>query len=150
MAIFEREEGKVLSGPGTVIGANVKLMGALKDVNDISVHGTIEGEVASEKNVTIGETAQVKGPVSGATVSISGTVRGSVEAANRLELLATGKVHGNISAKELIIRSGAVFNGKSTMIDKEAKGAKVEALKEEDETIEEVIVDGPKAEYEVE
>lgn len=136
---------KTETGPSTVIGANVKLVGALKDVNDITVHGTIEGEVASEKTVTIGETAQVKGPVSGIIVSVAGTVRGSVEAADRLEILPTGKVFGNISAKDLIIRSGATFVGKSTMASGEAKEKKEEEPPEEKES---AAVTKP--EYEVE
>lgn len=114
MAMFDKDE-KVISGPGTVIGSNVKLVGALRDVNDIAVHGTIEGEVGSEKNVMIGETAQVKGPVAGTTVSIAGVVRGTVEATTRLEVLATGKIYGDIVTKDLIIRSGALFVGKCSM-----------------------------------
>ncbi len=116
-----KNESKVISGPGTVIGANVKLTGALRDVNDITIHGTVDGEVSSEKNVTVGETAQVKGPVGGANVSVAGTIRGSVDASNRLEILPTGKVFGNITIKDLVIRSGAIFVGKSTMNAEESR-----------------------------
>lgn len=122
MAIFDKSD-KPLPGPGTVIGTNVKLVGALRDINDIAVHGTIDGEVVSEKNVTVGETAQVKGPVMGNIVMVAGTVRGSIEAANRLEILPTGKVYGNIAAKDLIIRSGASFVGKSVMVNDRGKKA---------------------------
>lgn len=112
---------KPLPGPGTVVGANVRLVGTLRDVNDIAIHGVVEGEVISEKNITVGETAQIKGPVAGTTVTIAGTVRGSIEVANRLEILPTGKVYGNITARDLIIRSGALFVGKSTMAADELK-----------------------------
>lgn len=110
-----KSEDRVHSGPGTIIGANVKLVGTLKDANDIVVHGTVEGEVISEKAVTIGETARIKGPVSAATVSVAGLLRGSIEASVRIEILPTGKVNGNIATKDLIIRSGAQFIGKSEM-----------------------------------
>lgn len=116
MAIFDKEDIKS-TGTGTVIGSNVKLIGAIKDANDVVVHGIIEGEVGSDKSVNIGEAAQVKGPVTGAVVTIAGIVRGSVEARERLEILATGKIFGDIVCKELIIRSGALFSGKSTMPD---------------------------------
>lgn len=116
---------KPIPGPGTVVGANVRLNGVIKDVNDIAVHGYVEGEVISEKNVLIGETATVKGPVSGQIVTISGTVRGSVEASVKLELLPTAKIYGAVSTKDLIIRSGAIFNGKSAMaVDKEAEAVR--------------------------
>lgn len=136
---------KPLPGPGTVIGANVKLVGTIRDVNDITVHGIVEGEVISEKTVTIGETAQIKGPVSGATVSIAGLVRGSIDASNRLEILPTGKVHGNITVKDLIIRSGALFIGKSTMSADETVSVGEENTEKETAT-----PHRDKAEYEVE
>jgi cytoskeletal protein CcmA (bactofilin family) len=103
------------AGPGTVVGANVKLTGTISDVNDIIVHGTVEGEVVSDKTVTITETASVKGPVTAEFISVSGKVNGSVTARQKLELQPTANINGSISTKELIIKSGAIFNGKSTM-----------------------------------
>ncbi|MEK7171232.1 MAG: polymer-forming cytoskeletal protein [Patescibacteria group bacterium] len=103
------------NGPGTIVGVNVSLSGTLKDQNDISVFGMIEGEVISEKAVIIGQSAQVKGPVKGELVTIAGVVRGSITAHEKLELLETGKVFGSISTKNLVIHSGAVLIGKSEM-----------------------------------
>ncbi len=100
---------------GTIVGVNVALSGTLKDQNDIVVHGMVEGEVVSEKSVTIGETAQVKGPVKGQTVTIAGTVRGEVTAGERLELLATAKIFGSITTRDLVVHSGATLVGKSQM-----------------------------------
>ncbi|HEY1074838.1 MAG TPA: polymer-forming cytoskeletal protein [Patescibacteria group bacterium] len=104
-----------IAGPGTIIGGNVVLTGILKDAGDIAIHGKIEGEVTSERSIVIGETADVKGPVSGQIVTVAGTIRGSVDAGQKLEILPTGKIFGSISTRELIVRSGAVFIGKSTM-----------------------------------
>ena len=106
---------KNLAGPGTVIGANVKLVGTLSDASEIIVHGRIEGEVISEKNINISETAFVKGPVSAELVQVAGEVQGSIVATGRLEIMPTGKVFGSITTKDLNIRSGAVFVGKSNM-----------------------------------
>ncbi len=102
-------------GPGTTVGVNVALSGTLKDQNDISIFGLIDGEVVSEKTVNVGKTAQVKGPVRGQIVIIAGVVRGSVDASERLELLDSGKVFGSISTKDLVVHSGATLIGKSTM-----------------------------------
>lgn len=104
-----------ISGPGTVIGANVVLTGILKDSGDIAVHGKVEGEITSERAVVIGETAEIKGPISAQIVTIAGFVKGSVDAGQKLEILPTGKIYGSISTRDLIIRSGATFVGKSTM-----------------------------------
>lgn len=113
------------SDAGTVVGANVRLQGTLKDTNDIIVHGTVEGEVISNKSILVSESAMIKGPVIGELVTIGGTVKGSIEAKDRLEILASGKVSGSISTTTLIIQAGAQFNGKSTTTSgKEIEGEK--------------------------
>lgn len=120
------------TGPGTVVGVNVALSGTLKDQNDIVVYGMVDGEVISERAVTIGETAQVKGPVRGQVITVSGTARGSIDASERLEITETGKVFGDIATKDLVIHSGATLVGKVSMgVDEEAT-AKSEPVKNEE------------------
>lgn len=134
------------NGDGTVVGANVRLQGTLKDSQDITVHGTVEGDVVSSKSVFISETATVKGPVVGETVTIGGTVKGSIEAQVKLEILPSGKVSGSIAATTLIINAGAQFNGKCAMhIDQKETSQKTTdkiesyAPKEETEKTEPIV-----------
>lgn len=141
--MFEGVAQDGVSGPGTVVGANVKLTGTISDVNDITVHGTVEGEVVSDKTVVIAETASVKGPVTAQVVSISGRVNGSITAHQKLELLPTGQINGSITTKDLNIKSGASFNGKCVMTDSpaapttaESAPAKKEKPKAEPEPVE--------------
>lgn len=105
-------------GQGTIVGAGVKLTGALRDHNDIMVFGRVEGEVASESNVFVGETAFIKGPISAKAITVSGKILGSVEGKEKIEIDPTGFINGSITTKELIVKSGATFIGKSTMPDK--------------------------------
>lgn len=119
MAIFAQDkDASTATGPGTIVGANVKLTGILKDTNDITVHGKVEGEVTSDHNVTVTETADIKGPVTAQNVVVAGVINGAVSAVQKIEILPTGKIYGAITMKDLIIRSGAVFIGKSTMPDR--------------------------------
>lgn len=119
--MFE-QKSKGVEGPGTIVGANVKLSGTLKDINDITIHGQIEGEVISEKTVTVEQTAVVKGPIQASLVTIAGQVNGEIIALKKLEILETGNVKGSVTTDDLIIRSGAVFNGKSSMKQDDDKG----------------------------
>lgn len=148
---------KPLSGPGTIVGANVKLVGTLADANEIVIHGKIEGEVISEKNVIVSETAYIKGPVSAETVQIAGEVHGSIVATGRLEILPTGKVFGSTTTKDLNIRSGAIFVGKSNMpegekglmaTDKDSKDDEGKDEKTSDAVIQDVVQE-EKTDYEV-
>lgn len=106
---------KPIAGPGTIVGANVKLVGTISDANEIVVHGKIEGEIVSEKSIIVSETAYIKGPVSAEIVQVAGEVHGSVVATGKLEILPTGKVFGSVTTKDLNVRSGAIFVGKSNM-----------------------------------
>lgn len=124
---------KNVSGPSTIIGINVKLVGTLYDANEVTVHGQIEGEVKSDKNIIITETAYVKGPISAETVQIAGQVYGSITATAKLEILPTGKVYGSTTTKDLNVRSGAIFIGKSNMPNGEKEMAEQEELVEKKE-----------------
>lgn len=117
----------------TIIGLNVSLKGNLKNKGSIQINGTVEGEVRSDESVNIGETAKVIGPVVAKTIEISGEVKGVVEATERLELNPTARVIGDINAKNLIIKSGAVFIGKSNMPQESVatENTKPETKKEE-------------------
>ena len=131
--MFESKED-VQEGPGTVVGANVKLTGTLKDVNDITVHGQVNGDVVSDQNVFIAETAKIKGPVKAKTITIAGEVHGEVEASARLEILESGKIKGSVSTDDLVIKSGAIINGKCEMKKgaedmKDEKGVTKKAIK---------------------
>lgn len=99
----------------TIIGINVVLKGNLRNKGSIQINGTVDGEVKSDENINIGETAKINGPVVAKTIEISGEVKGLVEATERLEVNPTGKVFGDINAKSLIIKQGAKFIGKSIM-----------------------------------
>jgi cytoskeletal protein CcmA (bactofilin family) len=137
--MFEKP-AKPIAGPGTVVGANVKLTGTLRDVNDIIIHGRVDGEIFSEKNVTITETSVIKGPITATSITIGGRVKGSIEAAQKMEILPTGKVYGSIVTKDLSIRSGAILIGKCSMPQGEAVGEPLaEEVKEKEKEIDEKI-----------
>jgi cytoskeletal protein CcmA (bactofilin family) len=128
--MFDKDQ-TTISGPGTVVGTNVKLTGTLNDVNDITVNGRVEGEIISEKNVAITETASVKGPITAKIIHISGKVDGAITANEKLEISPTGKVYGSITTKDLIIQSGAIFVGKSnTLRDKSEPELEKKTVKE--------------------
>lgn len=133
--MFDKSQ-EATSGPGTVVGANVKLTGTLKDANDITIFGHVEGEVISEKNVMLEENASVKGPISAQIVTVSGNVNGSINAESKLEITPTGKVSGSITTRDLIIKSGAQFDGKSAMIKTKSdnKSKNVEEPKKDEES----------------
>jgi cytoskeletal protein CcmA (bactofilin family) len=118
--MFEKQKGEVVVTEGaaeTIVGTSVKLKGNLKSDGDVIIDGVVTGEVRTKGSVKIGPNANIIANVKAKNVSVSGAVQGNVEAADRLEISETGKVLGDISANVLSIAPGAVFSGKSVMVE---------------------------------
>jgi cytoskeletal protein CcmA (bactofilin family) len=103
------------SATRNVLSSDVEIKGIVKFANDLVVDGKIEGEIASDGNLTIGENARIKAEVKTATVVVYGKVHGNLTATDRVELKASAEVVGDIKAKILSIEAGAIFVGKSTV-----------------------------------
>ncbi len=104
----------------TIIGQNVKLQGNVTNQGSIQINGIVEGQIESGSAVIIGNNATVRGPIKAKVVEIAGEVYGSVHAEDRIEIMTKGKLYGDCTTKNLVIKLGAVFVGKSEYI-KEAK-----------------------------
>lgn len=99
----------------TVIGVDVNVKGNLNNKGSIQINGTVDGEIKSDENITIGETAFVSGPIVAKNILISGKAEGTVTASEKLEVDPTGSINGDINTKTLIVREGAKFNGTCAM-----------------------------------
>lgn len=123
----------------TVIGVDVTVKGNLNNKGSIQVNGTVEGEIKSDENITIGETALATGPVVAKNILVSGKIMGTVTAHEKLEVDPTGSITGDIKTKTLIFREGANFNGTCAMSEEkkavpaEKVGSETEAVAEKKE-----------------
>jgi cytoskeletal protein CcmA (bactofilin family) len=106
-----------------VLGRSVHVHGDLKADGAFRIDGTIDGAVESKAGIVIGESGTVNGPVQGKDVVVAGHVCGNVTAAGHLEILASGKIEGDIEAQSLRIATGGVFRGTSRMGGKPSEDA---------------------------
>ncbi len=63
------------------------------------------GDIRTEGHLALGEHGR------GRHVSVNGVIQGNVQHAGRLEILATGKVYGDITVGSLIIDEGGILRG---------------------------------------
>ena len=102
-----------------LIGNGTTFKGDITVSNSLRVDGILIGNVKEAANVIVGETAQVKGNINANYVVIDGTVEGNITAGECIELLTKSKVTGDLTTTILSITEGAVFKGKSLMLEKE-------------------------------
>ncbi|RKX96659.1 MAG: cell division protein [Bacteroidetes bacterium] len=100
----------------TVLSDTTSFNGIMKFKTSLKINGKFNGEIISEGFLIVGERATVKANIKADSVVIAGEVKGNVEARERLELLSTGKLYGNIKTKKLKMADGVIFEGKCEMI----------------------------------
>lgn len=99
----------------TIIGQGIKIKGELFGDEDIVIEGEIEGKVNIKKDLEIGQSGCAKADVYANNIKISGKVYGNVYANNKVELIATGFLEGDIKAPKVVISEGAHFRGSVDM-----------------------------------
>jgi cytoskeletal protein CcmA (bactofilin family) len=100
----------------TVFSENTSFNGTLKFDSSIKIEGSFRGKILSKGYLIVGEKAKVRADVKAHSIVIAGEVKGDVEASERLELLPTGKLYGNIKTKKLKMADGVVFEGTCQMM----------------------------------
>jgi cytoskeletal protein CcmA (bactofilin family) len=143
----------------TVLGATTTLEGAFRGQGNMRLDGILEGTLEIDGNILIGETARITADINARNISIAGAVHGNVNG-NKVQILRTGRVWGDISAAAITTEEGAFIDGKITMVRHEAAlqsgeaaalpepaaepdfMAQVDAEREEEAEIEEETVEG--------
>jgi len=101
------------SRDAAVLGASVRIRGKISGEGDLSILGTVEGDVAMRGDLTIGESARVESEsLEAHAVSIAGELKGDVNASGPVRLSATARVHGDLKGSEISIEEGAQFAGR--------------------------------------
>jgi cytoskeletal protein CcmA (bactofilin family) len=100
----------------TVLSDSTVFNGVLKFDTSLKIEGNFKGKILSKGHLIIGENARIKANIIAGSIVIAGEVRGDVEASERLELLPTGKLYGNIRTKKLKMADGVVFEGSCEML----------------------------------
>jgi cytoskeletal protein CcmA (bactofilin family) len=112
----KNNEHKSIEKTTTTLGKETSFNGMLRFKESLKIDGTFEGEIESPGFLYIENGATVKANIKVGSVVVGGVVRGNIEASERLEMLTTGKVFGNIRTAKLNIADGVVFEGKCEMI----------------------------------
>ena len=96
----------------TIIGPGTSVSGDIESGGFTRVDGNVLGDVKARGRVVIGERARMKSNVSGTFVTVGGVVFGNVLASERLIVLATGLVMGDIITRRIQADEGCLIHGR--------------------------------------
>ena len=111
MAFKKRIEDKILDVDASMQGSMT-----FRDPVNLRINGNFEGTLETRGNLTVGQTAMVLADIVGDNIIIGGRVKGRITAKERLTLLPTAVVDGDIFPVKLNVAEGAIFEGKCFML----------------------------------
>lgn len=100
----------------TTLGKETVFHGTMRFETSLKIDGTFEGEIESNGFLYVEEGAVIRADIRVGSVVVGGIVHGNITARDKLEMLTTGKVYGNVTTTKLKIADGVVFEGKCEMI----------------------------------
>jgi len=101
-----------------MLDVDASMQGSLsfKDPVNLRINGKFEGSLETRGNLTVGNTAMVLADIVGDNIIVGGRVKGRVTAKERLTLLPTAIVQGDIYPAKLNIAEGAILEGHCSML----------------------------------
>ena len=99
----------------SVLGPGINWKGDLRGKGGVRIEGTMEGEIAIQGLVVIGETGKVTcQTLQAETVIVAGAVKGNIRC-GKLEIRSTGRVWGDVVTTALSSEEGAFLRGQVRM-----------------------------------
>jgi cytoskeletal protein CcmA (bactofilin family) len=107
----------------TVIGAESLVKGRIAGDEDVLVEGRVEGQIALSKTLYVEASGIVVADVNVDQAVIGGTVVGDVHARTAVQVTATGRVVGQVSAPRIVVSEGARLRASLDTAQQPASGA---------------------------
>ncbi|MCF6334184.1 MAG: polymer-forming cytoskeletal protein [Spirochaetales bacterium] len=95
----------------SIVGEGTKFVGDLELKGLLRVDGDFIGTITTKGKVLIGKNGRAECTISADTVVIGGVVKGDITAGEKVVILSTGMLIGNVSTPRLISEDGVILNG---------------------------------------
>ncbi len=98
-------------GKESLIASDISIEGKIEGAGHIRIAGRFKGDVHVQGDLTIEHGAKVNGGVRARKVIVAGELEGNIDSAQRVELLDSGVIVGDIKAGTVIVASGSKMRG---------------------------------------
>lgn len=99
----------------TFLGKGVDFKGKAQFEGTVRVDGNFEGEITIDDTLIIGETAVIKGTITGGTIVSSGRIEGVITANKKIQLLKPAVLIGDVHTPTFAMEEGVYFQGECDM-----------------------------------
>ncbi len=104
----------------TTVATDTTWEGALRSSADVRIDGSFKGEIHTAHGLHVTNDARVDATVHVGSAVVAGQLTGQINCRERLEILPTGRVSGQIDAGAIVVHEGAFLGGQLRMTGFEA------------------------------
>ena len=107
----------------SIVGEGTRFKGEL-DLNGLlRIDGDYSGTIRTPGKVLVGKNGRAECTIQAGTVVVGGVVKGNIFSSEKVIVLSTGMIIGNVTTPRLIVETGVILNGTCIITDQEQKEA---------------------------
>jgi cytoskeletal protein CcmA (bactofilin family) len=95
----------------TFLGKGVRFNGIVHFDGTVRIDGRLEGEIHTTGTLVVGEHALIKGSITAGTITSGGRINGTITAIERVHLLKSAVMIGDVRSPSFSMEDGAHFHG---------------------------------------
>ena len=123
--IHTRKQGEfainTIIGPGSMVRGDIEASGFTR------VDGNVKGNLNTQGRVVVGESARMRSSISGTSITIGGVVDGNILASERLIVLSSALIIGDIITRRIEAGEGCIIHGKVRICQNEESWERAKA-----------------------
>ena len=96
----------------SVVAAGITITGKIEGAGHVRISGRFEGDVHIQGDLTIEQGAKLTGGIRAESVNIAGEIAGNIDSAQKVDLLASGVLEGDLKASTLTVAAGSRMRGR--------------------------------------
>lgn len=99
----------------TILGKDVTFKGIVHFEGTVQIDNHFEGEIHSKGTIVVGEHAVIRGMITAGTLISGGKINGNITATDKVQLLKSGVLIGDVCVPCFSVEEGAYFKGVTDM-----------------------------------
>jgi cytoskeletal protein CcmA (bactofilin family) len=96
---------------GSYLGENSVLQGRLTFKGNFNLDCNFKGDISAPGTLIVGENGKIDSNIHVRSIICKGEILGNIIAEERVEILSSGRVYGDIWAPVVVVKKGAIFEG---------------------------------------
>ncbi|NOK62210.1 MAG: polymer-forming cytoskeletal protein [Chloroflexi bacterium AL-W] len=101
----------------SVIGPDDFFDGTYRSERGVRIQGSVRGSIESQQYIFVEAGAQVEACLSAEEITVAGSFHGNIGCRQRLIITHSGKIHGKVQTKLLLVQEGGILDGELHMLD---------------------------------